>query len=397
MAPDWDFPPVPAETVETVRDSLPEIVSGIVSAISAESPQYGQVLGGPEGVAIRLGIEQALRSFLEAVQEGKRPAAETGELWRRLGEAEFQAGRELDPLRAAFRTGTRAAWRNAATVAAAAGLSTELVVTLAEAIFVYTDELATQVVEGYLRAQSDQAGELERRRRRVATLLLDPAGVDSDALARAAALAHWSVPKELGVLALVGQSPLAITRHLGPEALVGSDAEGVFLVLPDPDGPGQRAQIERATREELCALGPTVGVRDASRSLRWARRLLTLVERGAVGREALARVTDHLPELLLLRDRELAQALIDSRLSVLEDLGEPERERMEETLSAWLAHQRHTPTVAEVLNVHPQTVRYRISKLRELLGDALEDSEARFELELALWARRRIGEPDPTV
>ena len=36
----------------------------------------------------------------------------TGEVWRRLGEAEFQAGRSLDSLRAAWRTGTRAAWRH---------------------------------------------------------------------------------------------------------------------------------------------------------------------------------------------------------------------------------------------------------------------------------------------
>jgi DNA-binding PucR family transcriptional regulator len=38
------------------------------------------------------------------------------------------------------------------------------------------------------------------------------------------------------------------------------------------------------------------------------------------------------------------------------------------------------------LHVHPQTARYRIAKLRELLGDQLDDPDARFELELALRA-----------
>jgi DNA-binding PucR family transcriptional regulator len=57
---------------------------------------------------------------------------------------------------------------------------------------------------------------------------------------------------------------------------------------------------------------------------------------------------------------------------------------------AWLAHQRHTPTVAAELHVHPQTVRYRVGKLRELLGDRLDTPDGRFGLELALRARGAV-------
>ena len=39
------------------------------------------------------------------------------------------------------------------------------------------------------------------------------------------------------------------------------------------------------------------------------------------------------------------------------------------------------------LGVHPQTVRYRLGRLRELFGGALDDPDARFELELVLRAR----------
>ena len=42
--------------------------------------------------------------------------------------------------------------------------------------------------------------------------------------------------------------------------------------------------------------------------------------------------------------------------------------------------------VAAELDVHPQTVRYRVKQLRELFGERLEDPEARFELSLALRA-----------
>jgi DNA-binding PucR family transcriptional regulator len=42
--------------------------------------------------------------------------------------------------------------------------------------------------------------------------------------------------------------------------------------------------------------------------------------------------------------------------------------------------------MAAAMHVHPQTARYRIARLRELLGDQLDDPDARFELQLALRA-----------
>jgi DNA-binding PucR family transcriptional regulator len=47
--------------------------------------------------------------------------------------------------------------------------------------------------------------------------------------------------------------------------------------------------------------------------------------------------------------------------------------------------------MAAELHLHPQTVRYRVARMRELLGDALDDPDARFELELALRARALSG------
>ena len=91
--------------------------------------------------------------------------------------------------------------------------------------------------------------------------------------------------------------------------------------------------------------------------------------------------------MLLLADDELARAFVEERLKPLEG-----QERLIETLEAWLDHQRHTPRVAAELHVHPQTVRYRLGKLRELLGDALERADQRFELELALRVKRALSE-----
>jgi hypothetical protein len=387
----WISTPIPPETAAAVRPALAPLVDEVIAAIRSENPVYAGVLGSPEGLGIRLGIEQAVAAFLEAIERGERPPSATGEVWRRLGGAEFQAGRSLEALRAAFRSGTRAAWRGAANLALQAGISAPIVIALAEGIFVYTDELANDVVEGYLQVQSDEAGERERRRRRLASLLLDADDHDPEAIERAAELARWPIPRGVAVLVLAAETPGAVPRRLDVDALAGSDNDGAWLIIPDPDGPGRRARLRRALAEAPAALGPTVSARDASRSLRWARVTLGLVERGALPAERPTRTTDHLGTVILLRDHELASELVSTRLAALDGLPLGDRARLLQTLSSWLAHQRHTPSIAAELHVHPQTVRYRIATLRGLLGDALDTADGRFELELALRVERASG------
>ena len=60
---------------------------------------------------------------------------------------------------------------------------------------------------------------------------------------------------------------------------------------------------------------------------------------------------------------------------------------MEETALAYVQRQGNAAAMAGALDIHPQTARYRIARLRELLGTDLDDPDARFELELALRAR----------
>jgi len=255
----WSSEALSPDVVGIVRAAVGSLVDDVMAAVRAEHPTYDDVLAGPEGMGIRLGIEQAVRAFLEAIERGRRPRGETAEVWRRLGEAEFQAGRSLEALRAAFRTGTRAAWRGAASLAAAAGVAAPDVITLAEAIFVYTDELSADVVEGYLQIQSNEAGERERRRRRLASLLVEAEDHDPEVIARAAELARWPVPRLLAVLALASETPGAVPRKLDVDALAVADGDGAWLVIPDPDGPGRRAamrsdrQWRRARRAALCA------------------------------------------------------------------------------------------------------------------------------------------------
>ncbi|MEU1996435.1 helix-turn-helix domain-containing protein [Nocardia gamkensis] len=62
----------------------------------------------------------------------------------------------------------------------------------------------------------------------------------------------------------------------------------------------------------------------------------------------------------------------------------PTPDRYEQKLRAWLLHQGRREDVARHLVIHPQTVRYRMDRIRELLGDELTDPGRVLELIIAL-------------
>jgi DNA-binding PucR family transcriptional regulator len=80
------------------------------------------------------------------------------------------------------------------------------------------------------------------------------------------------------------------------------------------------------------------------------------------------------------------------RLAVLSRMSGTQRLRLTETLGAWLETQGNAVETARRLQVHPQTVRYRLRQINEAFGDQLTDADSRFALEAVLRAgqlRRR--------
>ena len=78
----------------------------------------------------------------------------------------------------------------------------------------------------------------------------------------------------------------------------------------------------------------------------------------------------------------------------LESLTPKAQARLEQTALAYVQQHGNAAAMARVLHVHPQTARYRLARLRKLLGEALDDPDGRFEIELAL--RSRGVTPPPT-
>jgi hypothetical protein len=261
-------------------------------------------------------------------------------------------------------------------------LEPETLYLLAESIFAYIDVLSAESAEGYALEQSAAASEAELLHRRLVRMLVRDPPADPDAIEAAAIDAGWTLPRSLAALAISGERREAAASRLPPESISDAIGDLTCALVSDPDGPGQRGLLERAVVGvgASAGLGTTVDWTQAGISFARARAALELAD----GEPALIGAREQAGELLLRSDPLLALELAADRLSPLQELSPGSRGRLTETLRAWLAEQGRLGQVAQRLGIHPQTARYRLSRLRELFGEALDDPDGRFWLELAL-------------
>ena len=304
-------------------------------------------------------------------------------VYRGLGRGEHRERRSLDALLAAYRLGARVAWRRVSAIAIEARVDRRTLSVLAEAVFAYIDELSALSADGYAEAQSAAAGERERLRRQVAALLLE-AEPDEAAIRAAGADADWEPPARIAALAWDGDGGRLRARLPADTLVAESGGEGGLALLADPEAPGLRSALERAAGRTRVVLGPTVELLAARRSAERALELRRLIAAGIVSPPAFALADDHLAALVAHGDERALDELAARRLGPLAGETPASRARLTRTLRAWLDHQGEVARVAAELHVHPQTVRYRLARLREHFGSDLDDPATRFELALAL-------------
>jgi hypothetical protein len=380
---------LPAEIAEIVEPELDAITDEILATIAREVPEYARPLEGGFGRGVRTGVTEALRQFVELIRSPSGARGPGREVYVGLGRGELRQGRTLDSLQSAYRVGARVAWRRLAEAARRAGVAPDVLSLLAESIFAYIEELSADSVEGYAEARSRLESERRRRRRELlAVLLREPPPEDADVRAAAAA-AGWQLPREAAVLACPEQRLERIASRLPADTLTARFDEGGCLLVPDPDGPGRAGEIDRALEDSTAALGPTTPLSGLARSWSLAHATLRALEAGAVGPSGgPVRADEALTDLLLFENQGLVERIAGRQLAPLGELTPKARRRMEDTALAYVREQGNAAAMARALGVHPQTARYRLARLRELLGDTLDDPDARFELELALRGRR---------
>jgi hypothetical protein len=403
------FEAVPPEAAPVLRPVLPGLADETIAAIAHEVPDYARAMEGEFGQIVRLGVEVAFNRFVDLIADPTADAGEARETYVNLGRGEYHSGRSLDALLAAYRVGARLAWRRFVDVGVAADLEPSAIYALGEAIFAYIDELSGLSAAGYAEEQSASAGETERRRRRLVRLLVQHPPPAQEAIRTAAATAGWVLPRQVAALVaaaldrpaepgaaavaegaaipgeeIVDTIAARLARRLGNGAIGAAAGGAAYVIVPDPDAPGRRRQLEAAITEGPVALGPTTGWATVAESARRAAAAHRLAVTGRIKADTLVIAADHLAQLLLAADPGLSAELAELRLAPLGDLPDAQRENLEETLRAWLDRPGQVQAVAAELGVHPQTVRYRMRKLRDLFGPRLDDPEGRFELLLAL-------------
>ena len=268
---------------------------------------------------------------------------------------------------------------------------TDLVTGAVEAIFAYLDELAAAGDEGYPDAYSQAVGDRQGRLRRLLAMIVAEPPPRAGLVAGLARTVGWVLPARVAVAAL-GERPVHDALVLPPDVLADWTRPDPCLLVPDPDGPGRQAVIDRALRGWPAAIGPSVPLGLAAMSLRWARHALILASAGVIAPGGWpVRCDQHLSTLLILADGDLASTLRTSRLAPLARLRPGQRDRIAETLLAWLQLGENAAQVAHQMHIHPQTVRYRLRQIHELFGDQLRDPDLRFELQVALRIRKLTG------
>jgi hypothetical protein len=378
--------PLSAGTAAVVRTRLSAAVPEMIEVIGRGVPDYAPQEHPDHFQRLADAVTGAVAQFIAYLaRPGRSTRAITAE-FHSIGRTAAREGRTLDALQTALRLGARVAWRWLCE--ADAGLDLRELNLVGEAVFAYLDELAAACAQGYAEARVQAAG--ERQRRLLGMILSDPPP-GPELLAGLARAAGWVLPAQVAVAAL-GEWRPQDAPVLPPDVLVDTTRPDPCLLVPDPDGPGRQAVIDRALRGWAAAIGPAVPLARAALSLRWARDALALARAGVIPvGGGPVRCDQHLSTLLILADEDLARTLRNRRLAPLARLRPGQRDRIAETLLAWLQLGENAAEVAQRIHVHPQTVRYRLRQITELFGDQLRDPDLRFELQLALRVRQLDG------
>jgi hypothetical protein len=380
---------------------LPHLLDEVRRLLSTDWPDYAQFLA-EEQPEVEVAAEGFIRWLVEFAEEYLSepsgdliPAPTTPvALFEEIGRAQWREGRDLSALLSAYQVGARVAWHEVSGTALEVRVDPTALAALAEAVFAYVDRLSSASARGYVAEQSEAAVARERRRDDLVELLLSDRS-DSAAVRAAASRAGWPLPREVAVVLVDPDNPVgqAMLGRLDASCLIIRRRQLSGAVIPDPVRPGRRQRLATRLRGTGAVIGHPVPPEQLPASVEIAEIALRLSRAGTLTDDPVF-VAEHLDAIIVHRDSRLLEALRRQCLAPLADLTPAVRQRLTETLAAWLRHLGDRQAVAAELRIHPQTVRYRMARLHDLLGSTLDDPAGRAGLTLALaWGVHGIEPP----
>lgn len=385
---------VPPRSIPTLHDllpalldELPDLLDEVVGLLREEWPDYAQLLS-EDAEEVAQTAQTALAHLVTTTRPGAGVLTATSggvELFEEVGRIEWREGRPLSSLLSAYRAGARVFWQRVSRLAVKQRIPADAVARLAEAVFVFVEELSSASARGYVEEQLATAAQRERMRAELAELLISERA-DLPAIHAAAAAAGWPLPRTVALVVVDPDQADGFFDRLDSRALPVRRPELNGAVIADPTGPGGRQRLGRALRGYGAVIGTPVGPEQLPATLRMALAADRLRRAGMLTDDPLF-VDEHYDALIVHSDAVLLDLLSTQALAPLHGLPTGARERLEETLTVWLATMGDRQEVARRLHIHPQTVRYRLGRLRQLFGSDLDDPAARLRLTLALCWR----------
>ncbi|MDH6198422.1 purine catabolism regulator [Mycobacterium frederiksbergense] len=179
---------------------------------------------------------------------------------------------------------------------------------------------------------------------------------------------------------------VALWRHRIPHlTMVRSDVAHAVIPLSD-----EAVDVVENSLGASARIGLSLAMKTVGRSAEAAKEAVWALGTAQRTGDALVRYGDAMV-WTGVGGVEDAQALVQRWLGPLLDHDAQNRTDLVDTLESFLAHQRSWQRTSTAMNVHRQTVLYRVRKIEELTGTQLSETSDIVQLWIALRARDLLG------
>lgn len=272
-------------------------------------------------------------------------------------------GMPLEDLLHAYRLGGRIGWRSM--VEAARPDEGQALLVAAELVMRYIDEASAAVAQAYLEERQQVVSEEERSARDLFEAVTRDVQLGSRlqelAKRRGFDLVEHYHPFVMRVPGSGGRPHADLARRLRREGVLALTEGDRVAGLLAPGG-----QQRLSSLAGLTVIGDVVARTEAAQAIEEIRLIAELAE--AAGISGIVEPQDFLLELLLLAAPRHAQAIVKRALTPLQALDGSRGAELLVTLELFIAQNLDRRAAAKALHVHPNTLDYRLRRVRELTG-----------------------------
>ncbi len=372
--------------LERLGDRRHELAQNLVEEYRAVIPEYREL---PEAVLVRDVAEVAVQNIQHLAltfKDGFEHVGEGHEWLRRSAARRVHQHVSLPSLLRTFRLWENRLWRAVAEMAGEDLIGRQLAVDAADGMMRYVDQVSTEVTQAYVLESSAVATDGQALRADVLETMLTGEPVSERARRQVAVLGSTLRDRLLVMVIKLpprddpttgAQAAVRAARNvIGPLArtfLVGArGAEVVCICAVDTgdDGHELRAaadQVVSSRRGWVVGIGrSSEGLHGVRQSYVEAREAADLGSLSSLPTRAI-RFTDVLLDQILRSTRH-TEALLEETVGPLADYDSRKRAELLSTLRAYVGSNFNLTRAASQLSVNPNTVVYRLRRIRDLTG-----------------------------